>query len=140
MATYLLWAIAGFILVIAELLTGTFYLLVFGVAALVGALVAYLGGAFWLQVVFTAAASLIGVYLVHAWWQKHPKDSKSENSLDVGQTVVFESWVNESGKIARVKYRGSSWDAKVDGSPQANDVLTIQSAENGVLHVSSVSA
>jgi membrane protein implicated in regulation of membrane protease activity len=54
--------------------------------------------------------------------------------------VVFESWVNESGKIARVKYRGSSWDARVDGSPQANDVLTIQSAENGVLHVSSASA
>jgi membrane protein implicated in regulation of membrane protease activity len=78
--------------------------------------------------------------LVHTWWQKHPKDSKSENSLDVGQTVVFESWVNESGKIARVKYRGSSWDARVDGSPQANDVLTIQSAENGVLHVSSASA
>ena len=140
MATYLLWAIAGFVLVIAELLTGTFYLLVFGVAALVGALVAFLGGAVWLQVVSTAAASLVGVYLVHRWWQKHPKDSKSENSLDVGQTVIFERWVNEAGKIARVRYRGSSWDAKVDGSPKSNDVLTIQTAENGVLHVSSVSA
>jgi membrane protein implicated in regulation of membrane protease activity len=65
MASYVLWAIAGFVLVIAELLTGTFYLLVFGVAALAGALVAYLGGAFWLQVVFGVADRCVfGPHLV----------------------------------------------------------------------------
>jgi membrane protein implicated in regulation of membrane protease activity len=140
MTTYLLWAIAGFVLIIAELVTGTFYLLVLGVAALVAALVAYLGGAFWLQAIFGAAAAFIGIYLVHTWWQNHPKDSKAENSLDVGQTVVFEEWINEAGGIARVKYRGSNWDAKVEGAPKVNDVLTIKSAENGVLHVASVSS
>ncbi len=135
MATYLLWAIAGFVLIIAELVTGTFYLVVLGVAALVGALVAWLGGAFWLQVILTAAATLVGTYLVHAWWQRHPKESHAENSLEVGQTVVFESWVNEAGGTARVKYRGASWDAKVTGSAKTDDVLTIKALEQGVLQV-----
>ena len=40
MAAYLMWAIAGFVLIIAELMTGTFYLLVIGVAALAAAVVA----------------------------------------------------------------------------------------------------
>ena len=137
MATYLLWAIAGFVLIIAELVSGTFYLLVLGVAALVGALVAYLGGAFWLQAIFTAASTLIGTYLVHAWWQRHPKESQGENSLEVGQTVVFESWVNEASGTARVKYRGASWDAKVTGSAKPEDVLTIKALEQGVLQVGS---
>jgi membrane protein implicated in regulation of membrane protease activity len=140
MAAYLIWAIAGFVLIIAELLTGTFYLLVLGVAALVGALVAFLGGEFWLQAIFTAAAALIGIYLVHAWWLKHPKQSEAENSLDVGQTVTFEGWVNEASGTARVKYRGSTWDAKVTGdaaSPlAANATLTIRGLDQGVLLVS----
>jgi membrane protein implicated in regulation of membrane protease activity len=137
MAAYLLWAIAGFVLIIAELLTGTFYLLVFGVAALVGAIVAFFGGAFWLQVILTAAASFIGIYLVHAWWQKNPKDAAKDNSLEVGQTVVFEHWVNETSGTARVKYRGSSWDAKVEGAAKPDDVLTIKATAQGVLLVSS---
>ncbi len=135
MASYLIWAIAGFVLIIAELLTGTFFLLVFGVAALVGALVAWLGGAFWLQIIFSAAAALIGVYLVRRWWQNHPKQSAGQNSLEVGQTVVFENWVNETQRTARVKYRGTSWDAQVEGHAKPDDVLTIKATKQGVLQV-----
>jgi membrane protein implicated in regulation of membrane protease activity len=135
MATYLLWAIAGFILVIAELVTGTFYLLVLGVAALAGAAVAWAGGEFWLQVIVSSAMALIGTYLVHLWWQRRPKTSQAENSLEVGQTVIFESWINESHGTARVKYRGSSWDAKVTGPAKPEDVLTIQRVEQGILQV-----
>ena len=43
MADYILWAAAGLALVIAELVTGTFYLLVLGIAALAGAAVAFSG-------------------------------------------------------------------------------------------------
>src|SRR6266704_2674437 len=42
----LAWLIAGFILIIVELVTGTFYLLVLGIAALVGAGVGYASGGF----------------------------------------------------------------------------------------------
>jgi len=43
--TYWIWVIAGIALVVAELLSGTFYLLVLGVAAFVAAAVARFGAA-----------------------------------------------------------------------------------------------
>jgi membrane protein implicated in regulation of membrane protease activity len=136
MAAYLVWAIIGFILIIAEMLTGTFFLLVIGVAALVGALVAFFGGAFWLQAIVTAIVALAGIYGVHLWRSSRPKDGPGQNSLEVGQTVVFASWVNQESGTARVIYRGSQWDAKVSGAANPNDVLTIKSVEQGVLQVS----
>lgn len=136
MQDYLIWAIAGFVLIIIELVTGTFYLLVLGIAALVAAAVAFLGGDFWVQCILGGSAALLGTYFVHRWWQNHPKDAKTSNDLDRGQTVVFEAWVNEANGLARVKYRGSTWDARIDGSAQINDVLYIQGQENGMLRVS----
>jgi membrane protein implicated in regulation of membrane protease activity len=43
MDLWLLWLIAGFVLVIAELLTGTFYLLVIGAGAFAASLAAWAG-------------------------------------------------------------------------------------------------
>ncbi len=135
MATYLLWAIAGFVLITIELMTGTFYLLVLGIAALVAAVAAYFGADVWVQVALAAATSLIGIYFVRQWLSRRPKIEKSARSLDVGQTVVLESWTNQSAGMARVKYRGSTWDARVDGAAALNDVLVIKAEESGVLHV-----
>jgi membrane protein implicated in regulation of membrane protease activity len=136
MQDYLVWAIAGFVLIIVELITGTFYLLVLGIAALVAAAVAFFGGNFWMQVILGGSSALLGTYFVHQWWARHPKSPKSSNDLDRGQTVVLESWVNEASGFARVKYRGSSWDARIEGKAAINDVLYIQGQESGLLHVS----
>lgn len=136
MQDYLIWAIAGFVLIIVELITGTFYLLVLGIAALVAAAVAFFGGNFWVQVIMGGSAALLGTYFVHQWWAKHPKTVQGSNDLDRGQTVVLVSWVNEANGLARVKYRGSSWDARIEGKAGLNDVLYIQGQENGLLHVS----
>ena len=137
MATYMLWAIAGFVLVIVELITGTLYLLVIGLAALAAALVAYLGGDFWLQAVTAALLSLLGAYAVNAWWLGRAKPANApSDSLEVGQTVVLEAWVNQAHGMARVKYRGTTWDAKVTGPADINDMLVIKRQDNGVLEVS----
>ena len=138
MAAYLMWAIAGFVLIIAELLTGTFYLLVIGVAALAAAIVAYFSGDIWVQVMISAAMSVMGVYAVNRWRANHAKDSQGSSDLNIGHSVVIESWVDEAAGRARVKYRGSTWDAKVDTlNPAAklNDVLYIHSQDNGVLNI-----
>lgn len=136
MQDYLIWAIAGFVLIIVELITGTFYLLVLGIAALVAAAVAFMGGNFWTQVILGGSAALLGTYFVHHWWAKHPKSAKGSNDLDRGQTVVLESWVNEANGLARVKYRGSTWDARIDGPAALNENLFIHGQDNGMLHVS----
>ena len=65
MDAYLMWAVAGIVLIIVEILTGTFYLLVLGIGALAAAGAAWLGQSLWVQAVVTAAVAVAGVILVN---------------------------------------------------------------------------
>src|SRR5947208_2797488 len=109
MEQWLIWIVAGFVLVIAELVTGTFYLLMVGVGAFAGAIVAYFGGNEVMQAVAGSAVALVGAFLVHRWHLRNRNSAgrKGDNFLDRGQPVVLEGWVNEPARIARVKYRGA---------------------------------
>lgn len=135
MDNYLLWAITGFVLIIAELTTGTFYLLVLGLAAFVGAAAAWFGASFWVQVLATTVPAVGGVMFVRAWLARRPKQAQSANDLEIGQTVVLDEWINEAAGMARVRYRGTIWNAKVESPAAVNDTLTIRATANGVLHV-----
>ena len=134
MEQYLWWVVAGMALIIAELVTGTFYLLVIGVAALAGAAVSYMNSSFWAQAVVAAAVATIGVVLV----KRYRAPPKTSDSLDVGQSVVLDSWVSEQDRLARVRYRNALWDARVADAQDvdAGSVLFIQSVDGSTLHVS----
>ena len=116
----LAWLLLGLVLVVVELLTGTFYLLILGLAAGVGSLVAWLGGPFWMQALLASAAAAKG------------------NSMDVGQTVVLESWVSEPQRLAKVRYRDASWEAEVLGEDhvEPGTVLYVSGADGNRLEVS----
>ena len=137
MKPYLAWIIAGFLLVIVELLTGTFYLLVIGVGAFAGALAAWLGGAVLVQAVAACVVALVGAGLVRQWHKSHQKAGAKDNLLDLGQPVVLETWTNADGGMARVKYRGASWDARVaDGSrPEVGATLYVTGQDGNTLLV-----
>lgn len=109
----MLWLIAGFVLVIAELVTGTFYLLVIGIGAFAGAVAAWGGVHSIVQAVVASAVALAGAWAVHHWHARNRAGRSGDNLLDRGQPVVLEGWANESAGIARVKYRGTYWDARV---------------------------
>jgi len=110
----LLWAIVGLGLVIVELLTGTFYLLMLGVAAFGAALAAWLGYGFPPQVVVAAVIAAAGCYAVHLYRIKNKTQQMA--SLDAGMPASFESWIDRGARLARVRYRGASWDARVEGA------------------------
>jgi membrane protein implicated in regulation of membrane protease activity len=136
MDAYLWWVVAGIALVIAELATGTFYLLVLAVAAFAGGATAYAQQSFWLAAVVSAAVAAAGVIAVSQLRLR--RAAGSSGSLDVGQSVVFENWVSESDRLARVRYRNSMWDARVlDAGPlEAGRVLHIRSVDSNTLNVS----
>jgi membrane protein implicated in regulation of membrane protease activity len=136
MDPYLLWVIGGIALVIAELATGTFYLLVIAIGAFAGAGVAYFQQSFWLAAVVSAAVAACGVIVVSRY--RAPRAARGSGSLDVGQTVVFESWVSEGDRLARVRYRNSMWDARVleGGALEGGRVLHIRSVDGNTLQVS----
>jgi len=139
MDLWLIWIVAGFVLVIAELVTGTFYLLVIAVGAFAGALVAWLGGNVLVQAAAGSAVAILGAVLVHHWHAAHNKaDAGRANFLDRGQAVVLEGWKDEGSRIARVKYRGAWWDARLaraEDHPAPGTTLYIEGQEGNTLVV-----
>jgi membrane protein implicated in regulation of membrane protease activity len=132
----LAWLIAGFILVITELASGTFYLLVLGTAAFAGAGVAYAGGALVWQSLVSAVVAVAGVVWVHQYRKRTV--SSPMQGLDVGQPAAFDSWVNKAALHARVKYRDALWDAQVSGDVRGEpgEILYITTVDANTLKVS----
>ncbi len=132
----LLWLLVGFGLVIVELLTGTFYLLMLGIAAFCAAVAAYFGQGFEVQVIVAVAAAAAGCYGVHL---HHARNAKAQMpSVDAGQPANFENWIDQGGGLARVRYRGASWDARIDGQGdlEAGALLYVTHTEGHTLNVS----
>jgi len=137
MEAFGVWMLIGLALTITELITGTFYLLVLGVAAFAGSFTAYSGYGFLVQAMITGIIGVGGVHAVNRWRRRQKKSQPGDNNMDIGQPVVFESWVNEQERLARVKYRGTTWDAHLTGDAivQANDVLYICGTDGNQLKV-----
>lgn len=132
METYLVWLLAGVALIIAELITGTFFLLVLGIAAFAGAFMAWLNLGFWLQALASAAVAVTGV----VWVQRHPRSSRGKPmaSLDVGEAVTVDAWIDRSNGRARVRYRDTLWDARVEGATEG-EVYYITAVDGSTLRV-----
>lgn len=135
MEMYLLWAVTGIVLIIIEMLTGTFYLLVLGIAALAAAAAAYLGQSFWVQAVTVAAVSVLGVILIKRF--RGTDQPASDQGLDIGQAVTLDAWISEPDGLARVKYRNAQWEAQVSGDRMpGGKVFYIHAVDGNTLRVS----
>lgn len=135
MESYLVWLAAGFVLVIAELVTGTFFLLVLGLAAFAGSATAWFGMGFWLEALCAAVVAVAGVLWVRQYRKTAPRRDMA--SLDVGQAVAFDAWISREQGAARVKYRNTLWDAEVEGERELDrgQVLFIHSVDGSTLKV-----
>ena len=135
METYLVWLAAGFVLVIAELVTGTFFLLVLGIAAFAGSATAWFGLGFWVEALCAAAVAIAGVFWVQQRRKTMPQPDMA--SLDVGQAVTLDTWINREQGAARVKYRNTQWDAEVEGERgfDPGEVLFIHAVNGNTLKV-----
>ena len=131
MQDYLIWTIIGFTLVIVELMTGTFYLLVLGVGGLAGALAAWLGAPFIVQVSVAGVVAGFGTWCVQHWHAAQRTDGDQANAIDVGQAVIIANWVNQPEGMLRIKYRGAEWDARV----KPGDVAANAVGVGGTLHI-----
>ena len=135
METYLIWLAAGFALVIAELVTGTFFLLVLGIAAFAGSATAWFGMGFWVEALCAAAVAFAGVFWVRQ--QRKALQQPDMASLDVGQAVTFDAWVSRDQGAARVSYRNTQWDAVVEGERDLDhgQLLFIHAVDGNTLRV-----
>ena len=135
MDSYLVWLAAGCLLVIVELLTGTFYLLMLGIAAFAGSAAAWFRLGFWPETLIAAAVGIAGVF----WVQRRRKVMPQADmpSLDVGQAVKLDGWISQEQGAARVRYRDALWDAQVAGERDfgAGQILYIHAIDGNTLKV-----
>jgi len=136
MESYLAWIIVALALAIVEMLSGTFYLLMLGIAAFGGAAAAYFGFDFPIQSLLAAAVAIAGCYGVYEYRSRNA--SQQMKSVDTGQPASFEAWIDPHARLARVRYRGAAWDARVAGSetPEAGAVLYVVKSHGNTLEVS----
>ena len=119
----LAWAILGLVLVITELLSGTFYLLMFGMAAFGAAGAAYFGQSFSVQALVASVVAALGCYGVHVYRARNRAEQMPP--IDAGMPASFESWIDAAARLARVRYRGASWEARVEGAEALEPGTTV---------------
>ncbi|MEO8935590.1 MAG: NfeD family protein [Burkholderiaceae bacterium] len=127
-----LWFVIAFGLLVAELMTGTFYLLMVAVGCVVGGVAAVLGADLPLQLVCGAAIGIAATMILRRtrWGHKRLHADAAENRdviLDIGQVVQVHAWHEGT---AHVRYRGCQWDATLepgaDSRPGAQVIKAIR--------------
>lgn len=106
------WWMATGALVIAELLTGTFYLLMLSLGAAAAALAAHTGLDMTAQVITAALVGGVGVVLWNLKSKHLPAGADAADThihLDIGATVDVDAW--DAQGLAHVKHRGAVWTA-----------------------------
>lgn len=134
----LLWLVVGTGLIVSELATGTFYLLVFGFAAWAGATAAWFGFDVPVQIGVSGAAAIVGLAILIPYdMRRRAGAAKDAGDLDIGNDVHVED-VGAGGRL-RVNYRGAGWDAVVDQqtglAPKVGDVYVITAVRGNTLVV-----
>jgi membrane protein implicated in regulation of membrane protease activity len=104
----------AFGLLVAELLTGTFYLLVIAIALAVAGIAALAGLSTPLQFVVAAAIGVGGsIWLRSTRFGRrlHERGDDRVQNMDIGQSLRVENWT--TARTARANYRGAVWDVEL---------------------------
>jgi membrane protein implicated in regulation of membrane protease activity len=127
-----LWWVAAGLAVVAELATGTFYLLMIALGLCCGALAAHLGLNGAGQVVAAAAVGAGATALWH--WRRYsqprslPARENRDVNLDIGESVAVAVWTSDH--TARVQHRGTDWTARLQpgfaAQPGAHKVVAVE--------------
>jgi membrane protein implicated in regulation of membrane protease activity len=122
MSVALWWWVLAAAVVVAELLTGSVYLLMVALGLGAGAVAAHLDAGVSVQI---ALAAVIGGAATAYWHfmqvKKRPAApdalANKDVNLDVGETVQVDAW-NADGR-AQVRYRGSLWQGELASGARA---------------------
>jgi membrane protein implicated in regulation of membrane protease activity len=135
MSDWIWWMVLAFGLLILELLTGTFYLLVIAAALAGGGLAGLAGASFELQLVVAAVMGFSGaVWLRRSRFGRLKTEADDLQNMDIGQVVRIDSW--SAGNTARAQYRGAEWDVLLaSGESAAPGEFVIQAVQGSRLVV-----
>lgn len=126
-----MWWIMAAILIGAEMMSGTFYLLAIGVAFGIGGVAAWLGASTTVQLLIAGVLSLALASAAHAWRLRRG-EPRPLPGLDIGQTVRVRAWRGDGS--ARVEYRGTQWDGVLESAQTPrHDTMVIVATRGSTL-------
>lgn len=119
MNDWVIWMALAGVLVIFEMFTGTFYLLMISLGLAAGGLAALAGASSAVQFILASIIGIVATYALHR--SKLGKISRTDAAsdpnvnLDIGQTVAIEEWQSIGNEMytARAMYRGAMWDVEL---------------------------
>ena len=119
MSDWMSWFLAAGVVVILELFSGTFYLLMIAIGMAAGGLLALAGFGAPAQTALAAVVGVLATLLLRRSRFGKPEriDAARDTNvnMDVGQRISVAHWVDGA---ARVMYRGAQWDVEL--APGAN--------------------
>lgn len=121
MAAHYIWFALAVILVIAEMIGTTLYLLVVALGAIAGGAASMLGKGLAVQFVVAAVVALVGFVILrrsrYGQVRRGAAATDPNVNLDIGQEVVVAAW--DADGRARARYRGAEWSVQLQGSVAA---------------------
>jgi membrane protein implicated in regulation of membrane protease activity len=142
MTHWMIWFAAACVLLIAEMATGTFYLLMIAIGAAVGGLAALGGMNGVVQSVLAAVVALIATAVLRRsrFGRTAAVDAARDPDVnpDIGQSIVVAEWSSNAPPTARVMYRGALWDVElaVGGDARAGNFVIREVRGNRLIVVS----
>ena len=110
----LFWWVSAGVLVVLELFTGTFYLLMVALGFIAGGIALAMGALPHVQFGVAAVVALIAVVALRRSrfgnWKRRDASRDANVNLDIGATVQVDEW--HDGR-ARTMYRGAQWDVEL---------------------------
>ena len=142
MTDWMIWFAAACVLVILEMATGTFYLLMIAIGAAAGGIAALSGVAGTGQCIIAAVIAALATFALRRskfGRPDHTDAARDPNvNLDIGQTLEVAEWSNVTGAsyTARTMYRGALWDVELaEGASATPGKFVIQEVHGSRLIV-----
>lgn len=135
MNSWITWLVVAGIVVILELFTGTFYLLMIALGLAAGALVAAVGASVTVTLLIAAVVGAIATLALHKskyGYRKGQEAARDPNvNMDIGQKVHVADWQDQGNGVhtARVHYRGTQWDVELRHSAPYAGTFVIEEVQ-----------
>jgi len=121
MESYVILLVAALALLAAEMLTGTFYLLMIAIGVACGGIAGWLGASLDVQLLTSSILGAAAPLIFHQFRKRSAGARGPDQPLDVGEIVQVETW-NADGS-ARVRHRGTQWDAELEKTGTPRDAI-----------------
>ena len=117
MTSWMMWLAVAGVLVILEMFSGTFYLLMLALGVAAGAAAAWFGASVAVQLLL---AAVVGAAATATLRRRRPQNPDAAGNpdinIDIGQTLHVAHWHHG---VARAMYRGAMWDVELGQGAEA---------------------